>query len=153
MCGKGPSEGNLRELIDRYGLSDRVRLLGYRNDMEEILQTADCFAFPSKREGLGVAAIEALLCGVPLVAADNRGTREYVCNFENGIMCKPDCVGDYEQAILRMINDKAMRQQMSGIARKSAKKFCLEEVSKVMVRVYNEAAMEADRRESKKISE
>ncbi len=147
ICGDGPNANNLREMIESYGLSNRVKLLGYRNDMEKILQTADCFAFPSKREGLGVAAIEALLCGVPLIAADNRGTREYVNNFENGIMCKPDCVGDYEQAILRMINDKVMRQQMSDIARESAKKFCIEEVSKVMVRVYNEATMEADRRE------
>ena len=148
MCGKGPSESYLRELIEKYELSDRVRLLGYRNDMEEILQTADCFAFPSKREGLGVAAIEALLCGVPVIAAENRGTREYVINFENGIMCKTDCVGDYEQAILKLLNDKTLKQQMSEAARESAKKFCIEEVSKVMFRVYNEVTMEVDRREN-----
>lgn len=52
-------------------------MIGFRTDMNEILQTADVFAFPSIREGLGIAAIEALACGVPLIVADNRGTREY----------------------------------------------------------------------------
>lgn len=75
ICGKGSGEKYLRELIKEKGLENRVRLLGFRTDMEEILQTADCFAFPSYREGLGIAAVEALLCGVVLVAADNRGTR------------------------------------------------------------------------------
>ena len=54
-----------------------MQLIGFRTDMNEILQTADVFAFPSIREGLGIAAIEALACGVPLIVADNRGTREY----------------------------------------------------------------------------
>ena len=49
--------------------------------MDEILQTADVFAFPSIREGLGVAAVEALMCNIPVIAADNRGTREYVSDM------------------------------------------------------------------------
>ncbi len=147
LCGKGPNEGNLREMIERYGLSDRVRLLGYRSDMEEILQTADCFAFPSKREGLGVAAIEALLTGVPVIAADNRGTREYIRNNENGIFCKSESVADFEQAIAALLNDEDMRHRMSDVARDSVRKFCLEEVSKVMVRVYKEAVVKIEGRE------
>ena len=76
ICGKGNNEKELRRLVSERHLEQQVRFWGYRTDMEEVLRSADCFAFPSRREGLGVAAIEALLCGVPLIAADNRGTRE-----------------------------------------------------------------------------
>ncbi len=75
ICGKGPYRETLEHLIQKHHLEKQVRLLGYRNDVQDVLQSADCFAFPSKREGLGIAAIEALACEVPVIASDNRGSR------------------------------------------------------------------------------
>ena len=60
ICGRGDGRGRLEELIEREGLSERVRLLGYRKDIEDVLPAADCFLFPSKREGFGMAAVEAM---------------------------------------------------------------------------------------------
>ena len=107
--------------------------------MDEILQTADVFAFPSIREGLGVAAIEALMCNVPLIAADNRGTREYVSDGNNGIVCRYDAVDDFEEAIELLYGNTAYRKRMADRCRESVKKFTIEEVEKTMTKVYTRA--------------
>lgn len=139
ICGKGPNEDKLRELIKSKGLEDRVRLLGYRTDMNEILQTADVFAFPSIREGLGVAAIEALMCDVPLIAADNRGTREYASDGSNGIVCRHDSPEEFEEAIELLYENEAYRKRMADRCRASVRKFTIEEVEKTMIKVYARA--------------
>lgn len=139
ICGKGPNEDNLRELIKSKGLEHQVQLLGYRTDMDEILQTADVFAFPSIREGLGVAAIEALMCNVPLIAADNRGTREYASDGNNGIVCRYDAVDEFEEAIELLYGNTAYRKRMADRCRESVKKFTIEEVEKTMTKVYTRA--------------
>lgn len=139
ICGKGPNEDRLRELIKSYGLENNIQLLGYRTDMDEILQTADVFAFPSIREGLGVAAIEALMCNVPLIAADNRGTREYASDGSNGIVCRYDAVDEFEEAITLLYENTAYRKRIADRCRESVKKFTIEEVEKTMIKVYTKA--------------
>lgn len=109
ICGKGPYRETLEHLIQKHHLEKQVRLLGYRNDVQDVLQSADCFAFPSKREGLGIAAIEALACEVPVIASDNRGSREYMCHTENGIVCQADKVADFMDAICRMRQGRSQR--------------------------------------------
>lgn len=139
ICGKGTEEDSLRKLIREKGLENRVRLLGFRTDMEEILQTADCFAFPSYREGLGVAAVEALLCSVPLVVSDNRGTREYAVKGKNAFVCRADNAAEFAQAINTLYEDRELREKMAGVCRPSAMKFTIEEVEKTMKTVYHKA--------------
>lgn len=136
ICGRGPAEQKLRELIREKGLEKNVRLLGFRTDMDEILQTADCFAFPSYREGLGVAAVEALLCGVPLIAADNRGTREYALGGVNSIICRADSVEEFREAIRFLYGNPEERKRMADVCRETAYRFCTEEVEKTMKEVY-----------------
>ena len=137
LCGKGSGEKALRKLIKEKGLENRVRLLGFRTDMEEILQTADCFAFPSYREGFGVAAVEALLCDVVLVASDNRGTKEYAVDGKNAYVCKADNVQEFAQAIETLYMNKELCREMSQNCRASAMKFTVGEVEKTMREVYN----------------
>lgn len=139
LCGKGPNEASLRELIAEKGLQEQVHILGYRTDMEEILQTADCFAFPSHREGLGVAAVEALLCGTPLVASDNRGTREYAVNGKNSIVCHADSVKEFAAAIDLLYKDKDKRSAMAQNCRASVEQFTIKEVEKTMRLLYWDA--------------
>lgn len=136
ICGKGESAENLQRLIREYQMEDRVRLLGYRRDMEEILQTADCFAFPSIREGLGIAAVEALCCGVPLIAADNRGTREYAFDGYNSIICRADNVTDFQDAISRMRSDTAYRMALSSHCRETSENFSRDAVGRAMRDIY-----------------
>ena len=115
--------------------------------MDEILQTADCFAFPSYREGLGVAAIEALACGVPLIAAKNRGTKEYVIENVNGIFCAAEDAESFAKAIEKLYTDRKYREQLAEGCRQSALAFGSEETIAKMKQVYKKADRYVENRE------
>ncbi len=136
ICGKGPFKENLEEQVRTLKLDREVKFLGFRTDMPDILSAADCFAFPSHREGLGIAAVEALLCGVPLIVADNRGTREYAIDAVNSIICNADSAMDFAEAIKTLMEDKNYRGLLAGRARSSAMIFTVNEVEKTMKKVY-----------------
>ncbi len=136
LCGQGPNRPELEKYVQENHLEHIVRFLGFKTNMAEILQAADCFVFPSIREGLGVAAIEALLCGVPLVVADNRGTKEYAIDGYNSFVCDPKSPSDFESSIIRLIKDKERTQAMASNCRQSAEIFTVPEVQKTMKKVY-----------------
>ena len=71
------------------GLGDRLRLLGYRDDVAAVLAAADIFALPSYFEGLPMSVIEAMLTGLPVVATDIGGPREQVVHGETGLLVPP----------------------------------------------------------------
>lgn len=73
ICGSGDLLDYCRQLAESLNVSDRVIFAGYRYDIFEIVHIADVFLFPSLREGLGVAPIEAMSAGVPIIASDIRG--------------------------------------------------------------------------------
>lgn len=76
ICGSGPLKEEYEELAEQLGVSDRVILAGYRTDVADFYKSADVFVFPSFREGLPVAVMEAMAAGLPIVAARNRGTND-----------------------------------------------------------------------------
>lgn len=139
ICGVGPMKEKLEKLIEDKGLTYKVRLLGFCSDMDKVLQTADVFAFPSLREGLGIAAIEALACGVPVIAFKNRGTSEYIIDGVNGIMCDRNDADMFKEAILKMYSDKTYRRSCAENSRASVRRFADVEVIAVMQRIYGEA--------------
>lgn len=76
ICGDGLLYSRLSRLIVEYGLVNQVHLLGFRHDVKEIYLISDLFIFPSKREGLPVAFLEALLSGLPVVGSNIRGNSD-----------------------------------------------------------------------------
>lgn len=139
ICGEGVYEEKLKKLVHEKKLDRFVKFLGYRNDMENILQSADCFAFPSKREGLGIAAVEALATGVPLIVADNRGTREYGKDGYNCIVCDANNPGMFADAIDRLYKDRAYRDELASHCRNTSQKFSLEMTDRIMRDIYKKA--------------
>lgn len=137
ICGKGPYENFLRKQIKKLGLDERIRLLGFRTDMDEILACADVFAFPSMREGLGIAAVEALLCGVPVVAADNRGTKEYMKHDFNGLVAKKNTPEEYAEMIQCLASNILYHDLLAENCRDSVNMFCIDEIENVMKMIYS----------------
>ena len=84
ICGKGALESYLKKLADKLGGSDRVFLLGFRTDVTEICKAADIFVFPSLQEGLPVALMEAMACGLPIVCSKIRGNTDLIKDKING---------------------------------------------------------------------
>lgn len=114
---------DLEPYFAQAGLGDRLRRLGYREDVARILAAADIFALPSHFEGLPMSVIEAMLTGLPVVATDIRGPREQVLSGVTGFLVPPYQVAPLAQALQRLTEDAALRATMgmAGCARARAR--------------------------------
>lgn len=137
ICGEGFLRDELQRMIREFGLSDVVQLYGYCVNVREYLSMADAVAFPSIREGLGMAAVEALAMGIPVLAADNRGTREYMRPGENGFVCEWDDVSGFAGMLLRLYRmDPQEREEMGRRCRASVEGFSSIHTADIMKKVY-----------------
>lgn len=80
ICGTGPNQQKLIDLSKELGVYDKVKFLGFRDDVIKILKISDCFVFPSYREGLSVALMEAMASGLPCIASSIRGNVDLLSN-------------------------------------------------------------------------
>ena len=139
ICGEGFFRPRLERAIRELGLSGVAELWGYRRDVPELLACADATAFPSRREGLGMAGVESLAMGVPVLAADNRGTREYMEQGGNGFLCRWDDPGDFARGLEALwALGPGQRQAMSRRCVDAARPFAGKYAQAVMRRVYQE---------------
>lgn len=135
ICGEGPEHERLQEVISNLGMENRVFLFGYQTKVEEYMNAADCFIFPSIREGLGMAAIEAMACGLPLIVADNRGTREYA--RENAVICQAEDKRAFAKAMYAISKHPKKRRQMAAASIEIAKQFTDDKAAQIMSEVYD----------------
>ncbi len=113
ICGKGDQLDSLMSLALCLGISDRVHFLGYRTDVVDICAQADVFAHASYREGLGLALLEAMYCGLPLVASKIRGIVDYAHNGLSGYLVDPNDADGFAASI-RSIRKSTIFQQKCG---------------------------------------
>ena len=130
LCGKGDELENLKALADQLGLGGRVHFLGYRKDLYGILTQADAFAMPSKREGLPVASLEAMYCGLPLLTSNIRGLCDVNIQGENGFLYAPEDVNGFAEGIKTLKGDPALREKMGKNNRETVKPYCVEQTKR-----------------------
>lgn len=99
IAGTGDKKEFLLRLAKELGVTDQIHLLGYRNDVPELNYASDVFCFPSHREGLGLSAIEAMACGLPIVTSNIHGINDYSVDGVTGYKCRPDDVDGFMKAI------------------------------------------------------
>lgn len=104
LLGKGPLEARLREDIAARGWQERVRLLGFRDDLPRLLPCLDVLAHPAEMEGLGVSLLQAAACGVPIVASAVGGIPEVV--RDNGCLVPAGDPAALAQALTRVLDDR-----------------------------------------------
>lgn len=139
ICGDGFLGEKLNQIVLDYGLQDVVYLFGYCTDVRNYLCMADAVAFPSMREGLGMAALEALSMGIPVLAADNRGTREYMHPGENGFVCKWSDIKQFSTELLQLYEmPQEELVQMQRKCRDSVAAFSRENARVIMKTIYQE---------------
>ncbi|PAB01865.1 glycosyltransferase [Enterococcus canintestini] len=84
ICGIGPEEQNLRKLVKENDLENQVHLLGYQTAIENLMSISEIFLFPSRREGLGLAALEAMAAGLPIISSNVGGIKDYMEDGRTG---------------------------------------------------------------------
>jgi len=126
IAGIGPEEGQLRRLCSELGLSDRVKFLGFVEGVPQLLQTADVFLMPSLWEGFGLAAVEAMNAGLPVVASDVEGLREVVmANPSCGIFVNPLDLSSIAAALKELLLNPQKRVCYGMAAHQRSQQFSL----------------------------
>ena len=138
LCGKGDKREYLEALAKELGIAQNVHFLGYRKDVVDICAQADVFAHPVRREGLGLAPLEAMYCGLPLVASNTRGIQDYTISGESGFLCSSEDAAGFAAAIRRLKVDPELCRSCGAVNRSNVKVFCLEQVKAEVLQLFKE---------------
>jgi len=120
LVGDGPDRPRAVETARELGVTDHILFLGKHQSVDELLACADLFLLPSKNESFGLAALEALACGVPVIASDTGGLPEVVRHGETGFLCPLGSVEEMAEAGIALLRDDARWVRFSRAAREDA---------------------------------
>ena len=109
IVGTGELEGMVKDFIAKFNLEKRIHLLGFRNDIPDLLKTFDIFLLPSLWEGFGIVLIEAMASGKPIVATNASSIPEIVENGRNGILVTPENAEAISDALKKLISEPELR--------------------------------------------
>ena len=123
IAGEGPLRGELEAEHARLGLGDRVRFLGFREDVADLLAAADVFGVSSYLEGMGTSTLDAMAAGLPVVATRVGGIPEIVEDGVTGVLVSPRDPEALANAILDLAAAPALRERMGGEARMKVRAF------------------------------
>lgn len=138
LCGVGNLQDALQKQADVAGLHSNVHFLGYRNDVRELYQMADCFVMPSFREGLSRSIMEAMSSGLPCVVSKIRGNVDLIEHGKGGYLCAPANVDEFTNAFEILHSNDGLRKDMGFHNLERIKDFDITVVTREIERIYNE---------------
>jgi glycosyltransferase involved in cell wall biosynthesis len=137
IAGEGPERASLLAKAQALGLD--VQLLGARDDVADLLASCDVFASPSRHEGLGIAALEAMASGIPVLACSVGGLADSIVHEETGLLVPSEDAPRLAQALARLLRDGELRARLgAGGRRRVAEVFAPEPMVASYERLYRE---------------
>jgi glycosyltransferase involved in cell wall biosynthesis len=138
ILGEGPCSMELQQACTNMGLSSKVFFVGFKDPIRPYLQAGDILVNPSYFEGLPLAVLEAMACGLPCIASNVGGVPEIISDQRDGLLVTPGSVGELSAAIRRLASDRAERKRMGELAREKVRlKFdldrCVEELKSILL--------------------
>jgi len=128
LCGTGPEFENIKKMTCDLGLETQVQFLGPRLDIPELMNMFDIYCLPSFFEGLPFSILEAMAAGKPIVATKVLGNTEVVFHEETGLLVDDDDPKDLAKALQKLINDKALREDLGGKAKNYVQELSFEQM-------------------------
>ena len=138
ICGDGPLREELLEEAEQLGIEEQLILPGFCNNIQEICNAADIFVFPSLQEGLPVALMEAMACGLPVVCSKIRGNVDLIDHKKGGYLVPVSDDKIYVKALSVLIKSKEKRQRMGQYNKNKIQKFSSKVVMDKMAEIYRE---------------
>ena len=137
ICGQGVLLDQLKQKTMMLGIENKVRFLGYRSDIPDVCNASDLFVFMSKQEGLPVALMEAMACGLPVICSNIRGNTDLVTDGKNGRLI--DLTAEkLEQAILEQMRNSESSTHYAEAALEQVQQFELNSVLSEVWKIYSE---------------
>ena len=137
MAGDGELRTETEQLARKLGIYDRMKFLGHRRDMPAVLNACDAFVLSSLNEGLGLAAIESMACGVPIVATNVGGVPEVLQSGRAGLLVPPNADA-IAAGIIALIRDSAWRSALCEAGLVRVRDFDIANVVSRFERLYEE---------------
>lgn len=120
LMGEGPLRHDVSSRIQALGLSQAVLVLGTRSDARQVLTLLDAYVNPASAEAFGIATVEAMLAGLPVVVADCGALPELITDGHTGLVVRPEDASALAGALVRVLTDRAHARQWGQAARQSA---------------------------------
>lgn len=141
ICGQGVLKEQLLKLADSLGVGMRIRMPGFCEDITMIYRNADIFVFPSMREGLPAALMEAMAAGLPCVVSDIRGSREMLPE-SGGRLFRLGHIEELQKALEVLLADKKLRHSCGRHNQYAVKRYDTVQVQKSMRKIYGQICEE-----------
>ena len=149
VCGEGAEQTRLESLTKRLGLASRVEFLGYVAEPREVFAKAHAALAPSRKEGLGIANLEAMATGRPVVAFATGGIPEIVQDEKTGLLAKEQTPFSLAQAMRRLMSDPELRDRLGAAGRALVvERFTIEAVARGYRAVYRDVVHATEQRKS-----
>jgi glycosyltransferase involved in cell wall biosynthesis len=136
ILGAGDLEPQLRDRIAQLGLADAIALCGFQRNPWKYIARADVFVLTSRYEGFGNVLVEAMACGVPVVATTSPGTREIVSSGDDGLLVDEHDARSVAAALQRVLTDDGLRRRLAEGASRTAQRFALPTIAAAYDRAF-----------------
>jgi glycosyltransferase involved in cell wall biosynthesis len=121
LVGDGDQKAQAQTLVEEWGLGEKITLLPFRQDVPQVLASADVYVLPSLWEGLPIGLLEAMAMGKAVVVTNVDGTREVVRDGENGLMVEAGNTAQLAEALVEMAKDTDLRGRLGRCARETVR--------------------------------
>lgn len=138
MVGEGPEKEGAELMVEELGISDRVIFFGNSNEIDRILCFSDLFLLPSQTESFGLAALEAMASGVPVISTNTGGLPEVNFDGYSGYLSDVNAVKDMTINALRILKDKDVLSTFKKNAKTQSKKFDIHNIVPRYEAIYEE---------------
>ena len=139
MVGEGPERKQAEQLCKTYGIEDKVVFLGNSNEVDKILSYSDLFLLPSQTESFGLAALEAMASGVPVISSNSGGIPEVNIEGVSGFLSPVGALDDMAHNAIKIIKDEAVLNKFKKAAQAASTKFDIHKIVPFYEAIYEEA--------------
>lgn len=138
LCGTGVLLDEMKALAKELRIEDNVLFLGYRKDINKIMQIADVFFHQSFHEGLTMGIMEAMHFGLPVVTSNVRGNKDLIDENKGGFVTNPKDITKHVECLEKLLGDEKLRKEQGEYNKNRVKDFYLDSVRDELKNIYKE---------------
>jgi len=139
LAGDGIEQNNLESLSKNLGIEKEVLFIGHINNAEEYLKAVDVFVLPSRQEGMPTILLDAMACGLPVIASRIGGVVDVVEDGKSGILFEPGDEAGLSFAMIKLVKDEKLRQRLGSEARRRiVEGFSIDRIAEEYIKLYGE---------------